>query len=110
MSSDELHNYLYSNKIISSENEDGDLSERIFSCDTYSLSTISLTDLDPDEWAVDDYKVAEYLNLDIALMPPIVVHLYKNGSYSIVDGTHRVNVALKQKKTTILAYVGQKSY
>lgn len=87
-----------------------DLRERIESCTHYSLKTISLSDLDPDEWAISEYKLDRYLTLDPAKMPPIIVHLYKNGSYSIVDGTHRVNTLLKLNKKTILAYVGLKKY
>ena len=110
LSSDELYNEMH--KILShhEEDSDSDLHERISSCDSYSLKTISLSDLDPNEWNVYEDIVEQYLALDIDKMPPIIVHLYKDGSYSIVDGTHRVNVALKRKKTSILAYVGQKLY
>lgn len=106
MTTDEMFDYLTE---IIPKDDDVDLNElreRVDSCDSYALKHISLSDLASDEWAIYDYKIEEYLNLDPSKMPPIVVHLYQNGSYSIVDGTHRVNIALKLNKKTILAYVG----
>ncbi|MBU0757209.1 MAG: ParB/RepB/Spo0J family partition protein [Nanoarchaeota archaeon] len=49
--------------------------------------------------------VKKYANLKTEI-PPIILHRVKYNRFEIVDGGNRVEAAISQKKTTILAYVG----
>lgn len=87
---------------------EGDLYDRIHSCDKYELVEVKIKDIDPDEWACHTDVVDKYSQLDPKTVPPIILHQYKDGHYSIVDGTHRINAFLLMKQKKIKAYVGQK--
>ena len=101
----EIIKTIHSNKDDLSE---GDLYDRVHSCDSYELIELPVKALDADEWGVYEDKVNEYLNLDPSQMPPIVVHKFSSDSYSIIDGIHRLNVMIRLKQKKIKAYVGKK--
>lgn len=82
--------------------DEGDLLERIERHAHYKLQSIALNRLDPHEWTVCESLAQEYATLDTPC-PPIVIDPYD----SIIDGTHRVNAALRRGEATILAYVAQ---
>ena len=84
---------------------EGNIATRIYAVSSYELKRIPLKYIDEDEWNIDESLVLEYAKLDIAKMPPIILH-YQEGIYSIVDGIHRVNTMKALKKEYINAYVG----
>lgn len=88
--------------------EDGDLLERINCVDQYELKTMEINLLNQNEWGFDDDLIEEYAKLPDETMPPIIVHEYSAGNYSIVDGIHRLNACIKKGYKTIKAYVGKR--
>ena len=71
------------------------------SFDSFELQTIQLNSVNTDLCELDQSKLVEYSKLDFNSSPPIVV-----GNGYIIDGYHRVNVALGSNKTEINAWVG----
>lgn len=83
---------------------DGDLYDRVWAFQRYTLERIPLSSLNLDEWMVHDDLVADYrAELANGEAPPIV---YDSVNHSIIDGTHRANAAAASGATDILAYVG----
>lgn len=83
--------------------ENGDLNFRIWKFTKYVLTQLPISELDMEEWQVDDEYVDEYARMDIRTMPPIV---YDADLETMIDGMHRVNAVARQGGTHILAYVG----
>jgi len=88
--------------------EDGDIIERINECYSYELKEINISLLDLNEWDVDLDYVEDYKDLDVNTMPPIIIHEFSSGNYSIVDGIHRLNACHKKGLKKIKAYVGRR--
>jgi hypothetical protein len=82
--------------------DEGDLEERLWDHAPYALRTIALDSVDAHEWALCEEQIQEYAAME-SVAPPIVVD--RHGS--IIDGTHRVNAALRRGHTGVLAYVSQ---
>jgi hypothetical protein len=85
----------------------GDLNERVWAFQRYTLQRVPLSTLNAHEWYVDDDMVRDYaFSLNRSPAPPII---YDPVNKSIIDGTHRVNAASEMGESEILAYVGDPS-
>ena len=78
-----------------------DYQEYVLSFDSFVLQTVQLNSVNSDLCDLDPSKLDEYSQLDCDLAPPIVV-----GDGYIIDGYHRVRVALESNKSEITAWVG----
>ena len=86
--------------------EEGDLPDRIYWFDEYKtsqipLSQINLNEFEVDEDVVEDY--IEYIKDSPKTMPPIV---YDPVAGSVIDGMHRANAYARLGYDTIPAYIG----
>jgi hypothetical protein len=102
-SADFIHDHVVSLHKNSDDFENGDLSDRIYKYPYYILEDVLLSELDEEEFYIDEDKVNS-MCLENTPIPPIVLTDYK----SIIDGSHRIKVAKIQQKKTIQAYIGQK--
>lgn len=84
---------------------EGDLFERIHLAHTYEIETVAICDLE-DQWSIDEGWVEKLCTQDPKTFPMIVLHSYSKGSYSIVDGSHRISALRKLGVKTVQAYVG----
>lgn len=85
--------------------DEGDLVHRINKFDTYEKTVMDISDLDLDEWQVDEDFVEELSKrIEKEGYHPIV---YDPDEGSIIDGTHRANALNLIGKTKIKAYVGK---
>lgn len=85
---------------------EGDLTDRIYWFDQYTLTKIPLSNLNLNEWDVDEDLVADHVAMIIKSrhsMPPIV---FDPIAKSIIDGMHRANAYAKLGYDTIPAYIG----
>lgn len=121
---DESDIYQYVEQIHRNEEDfqEGDLIERIEQFSKYKLMEIPIDDIDIDEFYLDDDYMDEYKSMtkDSSDYPPIVLNgskdistvRYKNGkyvsSYTIIDGTHRVNALDRLGYKNVKAWVGIK--
>ena len=104
--------------------DDGNLGERIYKHDTYTLEQVPISNFDLKEWAVYDEHVDEILqqhkdDLLVGNYPPIVAHHYLSSwveqemlgnpeeHWSVVDGMHRLNALHKLGVTTAKVLVGR---
>ena len=83
---------------------DGDLGERLDKYKNYDLKEIDISNLNLEEWDVQDYLVDEIVQQmkQDKNYPPIVV----DSQYGIIDGIHRANALDELGFKTIKAYVG----
>jgi disulfide oxidoreductase YuzD len=106
---DEADVYAYTQRIHHTKDDfiDGDLGDRIEKYKSYVVKEVSISDIDIDEFYIDDDLVDEYKekikNKDT--YPPIVL----NKDYSIIDGTHRVNALNELGYKKVIAFVGIKN-
>ena len=85
--------------------DEGDLVHRINKFDTYEKTVMDISDLDLDEWQVDEDFVEELSKrIEKEGYHPIV---YDPDEGSIIDGTHRANALSLIGTTKIKAYVGK---
>jgi len=86
---------------------DGDLAERIEDYKEYELVEINLSELDLEEWYVDEEMVEEYMEEieeDYETLPiPLISH-----DNSIIDGTHRLNALNNLGYKKVFVYRGIK--
>jgi hypothetical protein len=84
--------------------EDGNLPERIEHYPKYKLENVEISNIDLDDFYLDEGKMDEYINLyeDSKYYPPIVL----DHEYRIIDGNHRVNSQMNIGKTHIKAFIG----
>ncbi len=118
----ESHIYDYAQRLHRNEEDfiDGDISERIGEYSKYKLELVNISDINIDEWEIDEDKVLEYEEeyKNRQDYPPIVIGdkdniscmVYKNGKYvyqhTIIDGTHRVNALYNLGIDKVKAWVG----
>lgn len=83
---------------------EGDISNRIENYSSYTLKNIPISNIDIDEFEVQDDLVNDYINhyIDTKKMIPIVV----GSDFEIIDGIHRANAAYKLNLKNIDAFVG----
>ncbi len=87
---------------------EGDLTDRIYWFDYYTLTELPLSNLNLSEWDIDEDLVASHVAKIMKsrnTTPPIVFDPTAN---SIIDGVHRANAYVKLGYDTIPAYVGSK--
>lgn len=87
---------------------DGDLADRIYWFDQYTLTELPVSKINTHEFDVDEDLVAKHIAKIMKstdTMPPII---YDPIAKSIIDGIHRVNAYKKLGYETIPAYVGSK--
>lgn len=87
---------------------EGDLTDRLFWFDEYTLQELPIADIDLGEWDLDTDRVTEHMEEIVksrGTMPPIVFDPFER---SIIDGTHRANAYHNLGYTHIPAYVGTK--
>jgi hypothetical protein len=89
--------------------DDTDFYERCEEYEKFVLKMIDVSEIDLDEFMLDDDKVSEYVELyrEINKYPTIVVGETDNG-YTIIDGLHRANALSELGFKKIRAYVGEK--
>ena len=94
---------------------DGDLGDRIEKFPFYKLTEVSISDINIDEWELDDDKVDEYikkLKKNKGTYPAIVLSkstaFGEKNRFTVIDGTHRANALDRAGIKTIRAWVGQK--
>lgn len=86
---------------------EGDIGDRIYWFDDYQLTSLPMSQIDLDEYYVDDDLVDDYIDHikdSPNTMPPIV---YDPVERSVIDGIHRANAYAKLGYDTIPAYVGK---
>jgi hypothetical protein len=86
--------------------EEGDLPDRIYWFDKYKTSQIPLSQINLNEFEVDEDLVEDYIEYikdSPKTMPPIV---YDPVAGSVIDGMHRANAYARLGYDTIPAYVG----
>jgi hypothetical protein len=83
---------------------EGDLGDRLNEYDKYILKKIKISDIDLEEWQIDEDDIELYKDMYLTNKdyPPIVV----DKNLSIIDGTHRANAIFNVGEKTILAFVG----
>jgi ParB-like nuclease domain len=86
---------------------DGDLGDRIEEYGRYKLMEIPISEIELDDFQVDDWAIVEYKNKikETGDYPPIVLDDKQHGKYGIIDGNHR-GLALSELQKTIKAWVG----
>ncbi len=105
---DQLINWMAQHHHTPEDIGEGDLSDRVWSFEYYTLRAVAIDDLDLEQWGVFDHLVADYTTeLANGDAPPIV---YDPVNHSIIDGTHRANARKAAGFDHILAYVGDGSY
>lgn len=82
---------------------DGDLGDRIEEFEIYKLTELSISQIDLDEFYINEDSVLEYKSIieETGDYPPIVV----DEDYRIIDGAHRA-VAVSELQDKIKAWVG----
>lgn len=82
---------------------DGDLGSRIEEFNRYKLTEINISEIDLDEFYIDNDSVNEYKSIinNTGDYPPIVV----DNEYRIIDGSHRA-VAVSKLQDKIKAWIG----
>ena len=82
---------------------DGDLGDRIEEFEIYKLTELSISQIDLDEFYINEDSVLEYKSIieETGDYPPIVV----DEDYRIIDGAHRA-VAVSKLQDKIKAWVG----
>ncbi len=82
---------------------DGDLGDRIEKFEIYKLTELSISQIDLDEFDINEDSVLEYKSIieKTGDYPPIVV----DEDYRIIDGAHRA-VAVSKLQGKIKAWVG----
>lgn len=82
---------------------DGDLGDRIEEFEIYKLTELSISQIDLDEFYINEDSVLEYKSIieETGDYPPIVV----DEDYRIIDGVHRA-VAVSELQDKIKAWVG----
>ena len=86
--------------------EEGDLPDRIYWFDEYKTTQLPLSQINLDEFIVDEDLVEDYIDYikdSPKTMPPIV---YDPIAKSVIDGMHRANAYARLGYETIPAYVG----
>lgn len=86
--------------------EEGDLPDRIYWFDEYKTTQLPLSQINLDEFYVDEDLVEDYIDYikdSPNTMPPIV---YDPIAKSVIDGMHRANAYARLGYETIPAYVG----
>lgn len=86
--------------------EEGDLPDRIYWFDDYKTTQLPLSQINLDEFIVDEDLVEDYIDYikdSPNTMPPIV---YDPIAKSVIDGMHRANAYARLGYDTIPAYVG----
>ena len=105
---DEADVYSYTQRIHHTDDDfiDGDLGDRIEKYKKYIVKEVNISDIEIDEFYIDDDLVDEYKEKikKLNTYPPIVL----NKDYSIIDGTHRVNALDELGYKTVVAFVGLK--
>ena len=89
--------------------DEGDLIDRIYFNDSYELKMIPIEDI-VSPWHADEFKVDDYVKRigDKGDYPPIVVDAERNGTYEIIDGTHRYEALKLLGRKVVKAYAGVK--
>jgi hypothetical protein len=105
---DEADVYSYTQRIHHTYDDfiDGDLGDRIEKYKKYIVKEVNISDIEIDEFYIDDNLVDEYKEkiMKSNTYPPIVL----NNDYTIIDGTHRVNALNELGYKTVTAFVGLK--
>lgn len=86
----------------------GDLGERIEEFFQYEVAEIPITDIDTDEYYLDDDIVEEYMDKynEIGTYPPIILGHFSYSRYNIIDGNHRANALKRLGFESIICFVG----
>lgn len=110
---DESDIYTYIQKLHHKRSEDfweGDLGDRIEKYPYYIVKEIPISDIELDEFYVDEDDVEEYVDMFIKRQsyPPIVIGKKHMGYHSIIDGTHRANALKELGFNSIICFVGTK--
>lgn len=84
---------------------EGDLLDRIYKYNFYTLKEIPISKIRLDEWEVEENRVKENIEeyKNNPNYPPIIYDLENN---KIIDGIHRANALARLKIPMIKAYVG----
>ena len=90
--------------------DDTDFYERCEEYEKFVLKMIDVSEIDLDEFMLDDDKVSEYVELyrETEKYPTIVVGSDPIYRYTIIDGLHRANALSELGFKKIRAYVGEK--
>lgn len=89
----------------SADFSEGDLLDRINKFDTYEKTVIDISDLDLDEWEVDEDYVEELMvKIKEDGYDPIV---FDPDESSIIDGIHKANAMSRLGHSKMRAYVGK---
>lgn len=86
---------------------EGDIGDRIYWFDDYQLTSLPISQINLDEYYVDEDLVDDYIDHikdSPKTMPPIV---YDPIGQSVIDGIHRANAYAKLGYDVIPAYVGK---
>jgi hypothetical protein len=106
---DYIYNYVeYLHDDYDSAFIDGDLGDRIEEYERYILCELPTSELDLEEFQLDDDKMIEYKEMieKSGDYPPIVVCNQEGTDLlRVIDGTHR-GVAVAQMSDTVKAWVG----
>ena len=108
---DESDIYTYVQKLHHKRREDfseGDLGDRIEEYPYYIVKEIPISDIDLDEFYLDEDDVEEYMDMIIERQsyPPIVISKKYMSYHSIIDGTHRANALKELGFNSIICFVG----
>lgn len=82
---------------------EGDLGHRLERFTHYVRGKLRLSDIDLDEWLLDDSAIDELAAMPSETRPPVV---YDAVAGSMVDGLHRANAAFRSGETEIEAFIG----
>jgi predicted nucleotidyltransferase len=99
-----IYDYIWS---LHGDMEDTDIHDRVYKFNYFLLNKLNISDIDTDEFTIDDDTVNEYvklLNENDNNYPPIV---YDSEYNQIIDGTHRCQALIKKGIKTVWAYVGE---
>lgn len=77
--------------------EEGDIEERIYKYDFYTLKKIPLAEIEK-VWSYIDEDEIENNILLTTCPPPIVLGYYEDGSFMYIDGGHRIETARRKKR------------
>lgn len=86
---------------------EGDLGHRLEKFTHYVRGKLKLSDIDLDEWLLDDDEIDRLADLPTETRPPVV---YDAVSSSMIDGIHRANAALRKGETEIDAFIGTEAH
>lgn len=86
--------------------DDGDIVDRIYGHDFYELvEELPIRLVEEPIYYIDWDLVEEYIGLDAAKMPPVILGKVFGGVYEIIDGCHRIMAAAKKKDKVIRAFI-----